>query len=742
MSISWGAWEYSGGNGMRVGIEATMTSVSHSSSSCTVTFKIYTDNQYSYSDSQTLNISGTGGWGDVGFTNNDGGSAQLRSTKTYTYNFAAGDFGSGTAKNVTLTATISGAYNGVTPSKSVTVSIPNRPYAAAAPATWQDASWVNDSQVNIFWGLNSTAGEPIDTVAIDRWDNVSNTWTRIANIGYAGSYASTGLSANRRYQWRVLPGGPGGYAGAWAYSEAIQTTPATPSNCTVTANGVTGTIVNWTNGASTLNGYGYNSVLQRSVNGGAYATIATLGAGVTSYSDTGLNPGDVYQYQVYAQSTTEPSLASPSTTSPTIQLQQAPAAPTALTLTRNSDTSFTLAWTDNPNGDVAPYNSITVQRWDNVSNTWSTVASLAGTAATLTDTATVVNRRYQWRVRAENAAGPSAWTTTEFTQTTPTGPTITTVRAVAGGGVQVVWTNNVSYSTYTIGVRYYENGVLVDDTISVASGTTSYTVTGVDLSASYKFSVRAVSTVGANLDSGWVDSAEIPASTVPNAPSLLAPDGAVIDLALDQVFSWQHNPSVDASEQTSFEIQYSSDGGTNWTSLGQITGTANSYTLPAATLTNGVAYVWQVRTWGVNATASPWSTSAAITGSTTPTVTINSPDATLTISQIDVAWSYLDAESTAQSGWEVILLDADGSQLESKTGTDAATSLTLGTAALDGEFYTLRVRARDGSGLWSNWAELNITAAFTKPAPSILSADYSAGNGFVVLTLTPTEPEA
>lgn len=738
MAIQWGSWEYGGGNGMRVGIEVSRTSVSHSSASCTVTFKVYTQNQYSYSDDQTLAISGTTNWANVSYHNGSGGGSVLRATKSYKYTFDSNDYGSGTAKTVTMSVSLSGAYNGVTPSKSVSLNIPKRPYDNAHAATWSNAARVSDSQVNLAWNITATAGEPISGVYLDRWDNVSNVYSRVGLLGAVESYSNTGLATNRRYRWRVLPTGAGGNATSWAYSEYVQTTPSAPMSCSVSKSSIDSVLVSWVNGASSSN-YSYDTLLEEQVDGGAWTAIATLAAGTSSYNRTGCAPGSVYAYRVRHRSSVDVTTYSAYSTSDTIQLQSPPAAPTVVSTVRINDNSFTLNWTNNPDGELAPYDSLIVQRWDSASNAWGTIASLGATATSLTDTGTIVNRAYQWRIAAINLAGQSEWATFATYQTRPADPSEVKAKAAPGGAIRVTWINNVSYGSYTTKLRYYKNDVLVTDTISIAAGETSYLLEGVDLAATYIFGVKATSNVGYASESAWVDGASMAAATVPNAPAGLVPNGQVVDLALDQTITWVHNPSLDDSDQTAYEIQYSTDDGSTWTTTGKVVAAASAHVLTAGTLPNGMTITWQARTWGVHADPSPWSANAVFTSSATPTVTINQPiGGTVNVSRLDVAWTYGDAESTPQASWELELYDDALALLEAQSGQGETFSATMTTVIVDGNSYVLRLRVEDGDGLRSNWVERNLQAQFTPPALPDLTADYSQESGVTIVTLTPT----
>jgi hypothetical protein len=722
---------------MRVGIEASRTSVSHGSNSCTVTFKIYTQNQYSYNDDQSLGIDGEVNWANVSYHNGQGGGAVLRATKTYKYNFDSNDYGSGNARIVNCNVSLSGAYNGVTPSKSVSIGVPKRPIAKPLEPTNVNATRDSDSQASVTWNNRSSNDRPWDSVDSQRWDNVSNSWVNLSNQGGGATGMTRSISGNRRWRFRVRAGNDAGWSG-WGYSDYIQTTPASPSDCSATKSSVSSVLVRWTNGASGSN-YDYDTLLEEQVDGGVWTHIATLGEGTASFNRTGRAPGSVYAYRVRHRSTLGGTTYSGYSTSGTIQLQSPPAAPTVVSTVRDNDNSFVLNWTNNPNGDIAPYDSLTVQRWDNLSGQWDTIGVLAASAVSLTDQGTVVNRRYQWRIAANNAAGASEWAYFDTYQTRPSDPAEVTAKAAPGGAVRASWINTVSYTDYTTALRYYKNGVLVDDTIVLAPGETTYLLEGVDLTATYMFSVKTVSAVGYASESMWIDSPERAAATIPNAPASLSPNGQVRDLTTDETFTWVHTPSLDESDQTAFEVEYSIDGGTTWVTTGQIVSTESSWTMPAGTLANGADVTWHVRTWGVHATAGPYSPTAIFPTSTTPTVTLNEPaSGTLTTSQLDVVWSYDDTEATPQAKWEVELYNIEGALLEAKTGDGEVNSLTMSTVIIDGSSYVLRVRVQDGDGLVSDWAERTLFAAFTPPAEPILSADYSQDSGSTVLTLTPT----
>ena len=95
-------------------------------------------------------------------------------------------------------------------------------------------------------------------------------------------------------------------------------------------------------------------------------------------------------------------------TGPGIKAPQAPpAAPGTLTPTVVSGTQVNLAWVN----DATNQTGFTVERSPDATN-FATIASLGANATTYSDTAVLAGTTYTYRVRAQNAAGPSAYSNT------------------------------------------------------------------------------------------------------------------------------------------------------------------------------------------------------------------------------------------------------------------------------------------------------------------------------------------
>ncbi len=212
MAISWGSWDYSGGNGMRVGLDISTSSVTTSSTQVVFTVDVYTENQYNYADPQKLTYGGSIG-GSTSYTNNQTtGQQPKRATKTYTYKYST--WGSSPGSR-TFKATVSGTYNGVTPTKSVTLPIPARPLATpAAPTALKAVRAKTGTTAALSWTNHATGGRPYTSIYVETQAYTGGAWgawTSTATLsGSKTSTTATGLTATVPYRWRVKAHNGGG----------------------------------------------------------------------------------------------------------------------------------------------------------------------------------------------------------------------------------------------------------------------------------------------------------------------------------------------------------------------------------------------------------------------------------------------------------------------------------------------------------------------------------------------------
>ena len=259
------------------------------------------------------------------------------------------------------------------------------------------------------------------------------------------------------------------------------------------------------------------------------------------------------------------------------------------------------------------------------------------------------------------------------------------------------------------------------------------------------YQVTARNTATPNLTSAPVESNSVQLLAAPNAPTLAGlPNFA--DKSADLTVPWTHNP-VDTTPQTAYEVEYSTNGGSSYTSTGKVTATNSAWAVAADTYSANDELTVRVRTWGEATSggsdgtgASPWSDTDTVTFKTRPVVTIDGPADESTYDQADlvVELGFSQAESASFVS-ATIELSQGASVLETRDSTTlAATFMDVDVA--DGGTYTLTVTVLDSNGITSSEAVSTFDVEYTLPVAATVVAtfdDASATTGLAV-----TIPEA
>lgn len=173
--------------------------------------------------------------------------------------------------------------------------------------------------------------------------------------------------------------------------------------------------INWIDAATNEDNY----VVERSENGTDFIVIATLGANVTSYNDTGLLPNTQYYYRVKAKNSTESSVYErASVTTPPIPSApvkaSAPNPGTGLTSIQLTNGNLVLKWSGSTNTTT-----YTVYFGTDPLNLTklADIAYVASPTYQLTGLSTAVT--YYWRIDASNAKGTTTGDLWNFRALTP-----------------------------------------------------------------------------------------------------------------------------------------------------------------------------------------------------------------------------------------------------------------------------------------------------------------------------------
>lgn len=183
-------------------------------------------------------------------------------------------------------------------------------------------------------------------------------------------------------------------------------TPEAPSNLTARAASSSRIELAWVDNSTSESGF----AIERSSDGDTWREIGTAGRDQTMYLHMGLDPDTSYSYRVRALNPSGYSPYSNTASATTMSEQsqdattQAPAAPSNLKATSSSPARIELTWSDNS----TTQDGFAIERSTDAA-TWQEIATTGRNQTTYLDTGLAANTTYQYRVRAYNSAGHSAY---------------------------------------------------------------------------------------------------------------------------------------------------------------------------------------------------------------------------------------------------------------------------------------------------------------------------------------------
>lgn len=304
--------------------------------------------------------------------------------------------------------------------------------APLAPTTLT-ATLVNGNRIDLAWTDASLADAPSTGFTIERCGTADCTnFASIAGVGTTPtSYSDLTVVPGATYRYRVAATG---IAGTSAFSNIATTNtilPEAPTGLSVTT--ISGTQIDlaWTDASTNETAF----EIQRCSGVGCadFPTVITVAAGSTSYSDLGVVQGNSYTYRVRAQNLAGYSAFTAEVTANT----QLPDAPTALTATTVGPTQVDLAWTNNTTNAT----QIEVERCTGGGCTdFAQLAAIGPTESTYSDVSATLGNVYEYRVRAVNPVGASAYAgPVQATTLTPAAPTGLFTQVESGTEMRLFW---------------------------------------------------------------------------------------------------------------------------------------------------------------------------------------------------------------------------------------------------------------------------------------------------------------
>lgn len=434
MTTQWGSFS----GGLRCGIDVTnITTPTNGSTTCVVTCNMYvgTSGSQTFADNQAGHMSQSGGssissGGPFNYFNNLNQNQTMLVASGVTVTYTYSDYGVG--HSVTINANADGLFNGGTPSVSINVSIPARPWANPAAVTASGVARVSDTQQTVSWTNHDTASAAYQNLKIYRKTDAGS-FALISTIGVVSSTSDTTTSANHKYRYRPDVLGKNGSQTAGPETGDVWTTPGTPTSLVATKLAGGDIRLTWTNN---VNYSEYTVRIEESQNGGAYSELTSVAAGTTTWDHVAPSTSVTHKYRIRARTSSGTTLnSSYSNESATIVLLSTAGAPTGLAPSGNSldaNEAIVFTWIHNPT-DGTPQTKYQLQykidagSFVTVGPTTSGVSSFTMTAATLTNAHTIT-----WHVATAAENGTIGAYSADSVFTTRARPT-STISQPSGG---------------------------------------------------------------------------------------------------------------------------------------------------------------------------------------------------------------------------------------------------------------------------------------------------------------------
>ena|GEM_PF-901938 len=526
-----------------------------------------------------------------------------------------------------------------------------------SPPTGLTASVVSGNQINLTWTDHSL----VATNYVVEQSSDGTTWHQVASLNGLTVASATILgtfSGSTTYDFRVHAVSSVG--GNSAFATTSVKTPAFPNQPTlVSASPLSDSTIAlaWQDIAGET-----GFIVQRALgSNGPWTLVATLGSGVTSYTDTGLNEAKTYWYQVIAKNAS--GLSAPSNS---LSAATQPSAPTGLTATVVSGGQITLTWVNHSTSAVS---YVVDESTDGT--TWFQIDSLSGTASpsiTVPGPFTGATT-YRFRVHAHaTVGGISDYTSTSVTTPAfPKQPTFVSAIAQSDTAIALTWDDVPNETGFIIQRATAYNGPWTD-VKTTAVGVTSYTDTGLSEATTYWYQLIAKSAAGTSAISNSLSSTTLPLA--PTGLTATVVSGSQINL------SWTNHSTA----ATYYDV-YESTNGSNWQHVAYLQGSANTSVTITGPFDGSTTYDFRVRAFATNGGNSAYASATVISPAfpSQPTIASAVPQANsaIALSWNDVAHEtgFLVQRSLASNGpWTTVATPAAGVTTFTDSGLQAGTA--------------------------------------------------------------------
>jgi hypothetical protein len=564
------------------------------------------------------------------------------------------------------------------------------------------------------------------------------------DLGSTIVYTDTTISSGNTYRYRVRS-----VSDANNWSQWLTQSGSTSVGCTAnmepdvvtglvaTASGSTTINLSWDADSTASPNQAQAYDVWRSADGNApWTQIATVAAPTLTYSDTSLSGGTTRYYRVNAVNcydSANPSSNANATTAAGV----VPNAPSNVFVNSAfaTNSSLRVSWQDNSGNETGfEIDRRIADDQQQQFGSWSNIATVGANTTSYTNTGLTEASLYDYRVRAVNATGNSAYGTGNTTSgwTRPNAPSNFTVTSSTSSSVSLSWTDNSTRNTgYLLQYKLSGNSFWTNATAPGANAT-SATISGLTPDRTYNF--RIASERGASAQSSLIETSGSTLAAIPAPPT--APTGVSASASTTAVavtVTW-----TDASsDENGFYIYRNTSNTTTGATLLNSTGpgvqsyTDNATNSGASAPAAGTTYYYWVSSFKSfdesTKTAASQNSSGGVSTLGIPAAPTGFTATSSFADSVSLAWT--DASST-ETGFDIEVSTNAGSTYSSVTTTAANAVSYSHTGRTESTAYLYRIRATNaaGSSSWVTASSVTTPAAvqsFTATAASSTQINLS-----------------
>jgi len=524
------------------------------------------------------------------------------------------------------------------------------------------------------------------------------------------SYTDGTATANTAYTYRIRgtnASGDGDYSAQVSVSTPPNP-PAAPTNLVVSVVSQSTLLLSWNDNSSDETAF----KIERSSDGSAYITVATVNPNTTGFTNNGLAANTTYWFRVKATNAGGDSM--PSNVDSEATLPNVPPAPSGLSVSVVSQTELQLSWTDTSSDE----SGFKIESSTDGSS-FTAAGATGADVQTFTAGSLTANTRYYFRVKATNAGGDSAPSNVASAITLPnppTAPTSPAVVVVSSTSLQVTWVDASNNET-SFTIERSLDGSVFTAAGTVSANVTSFTNSGLTPMTLYYFRVAATNAGGSSF------SGTVTGTTPPVPPAAPANLTATAVSSSSIQLGWS-----DTSTETGFRIERAAGGGA-FAEIG--TAGANVLTFTDSGRAANTLYVYRVKAFNGGGDSVPSNTAEGLTLPGVPgSVTVTVVSAT----RLDIGWTDTNPQPAAV---RVERAPSGGGFIEvGQVQAGISTFADVGRAA--NTTYQYRLRASNASG-FSGYTDVasGTTLPLAPTAPSGLTV-VTGGAGTLNVSWTDT----